>query len=76
MKPGTKLFGPARRYQARIRADGSLKHSNGMEGSIHKIGAMLQDSPSCNGWTFWHVSKGNKLVSIDDFREKIRMESA
>ena len=24
-------------------------------GSIHKIGALVQGLPACNGWTFWHV---------------------
>jgi modification methylase len=23
-------------------------------GSIHKLGATLQNAPSCNGWTWWH----------------------
>ena len=23
-------------------------------GSIHKIGALVQGLPACNGWTFWH----------------------
>ncbi len=71
IKPGTKLFGPARRYQARVRADGSLAlgdmHDR-LSGSIHKIGAHVQGTQSCNGWIFWHISKGKKLVPIDTLR--------
>ena len=26
-------------------------------GSIHKIGALAQGLPACNGWTFWHVER-------------------
>ena len=78
LKPGTQLFGPARKYQARVRADGSLKVAaakNGPDsatGSIHKMGAHVQGAQACNGWTFWHVSKGKKLVPIDTLRQKVR----
>ena len=79
LKPGTRLFGPARKVQARVRADGSLKLGSGkgseragLTGSIHKMGAAAQGAPSCNGWTFWHVADGDTLVPIDDLRQKIR----
>ncbi|MEE3120713.1 MAG: DNA methyltransferase [Pseudomonadota bacterium] len=79
LKPGTRLFGPARKVQARVRADGSLKLGTGkgseragLTGSIHKMGAAAQGAPSCNGWTFWHVADGDTLVPIDDLRQKIR----
>lgn len=83
LKPGTRLFGPARKVQARVRADGSLKlgtgkgsEREGLTGSIHKIGAAAQGAPSCNGWTFWHVADGDTLVPIDDLRQKIRRDDA
>ena len=41
-------------------------------GSIHKIGALVQGLPACNGWTFWHVERDGQLVCIDDFRAKVR----
>ncbi len=77
IQPGTRLFGPARRYQARVRADGSLKTASkmgGMTGSIHQIGAHVQGAQACNGWTFWHIADGDQLVSIDTLRTKIRGE--
>jgi len=72
LRPGTKLFCPKRKYSARVKADGSLSASS-IEGSIHKVGATLQNAPSCNGWTFWHYeeSKGSYLP-IDSLREIIR----
>lgn len=77
IRPGTKLFGPARRYQARVRADGSLRTgsaASAMTGSIHQIGARLQGAQSCNGWTFWHVADGENLVPIDDLRSQLRRD--
>jgi len=77
VKPGTQLFGPARRYQARVRADGSVKlgpEKNAPTGSIHKMGAAAQGAQACNGWTFWHVAEGDQLVPIDNLRQKVRDE--
>ncbi|MCB2063025.1 MAG: site-specific DNA-methyltransferase [Novosphingobium sp.] len=68
LAPGTELVDRKGRYRAQVRADGSLvsgKHS----GSIHKVGALLQDAPSCNGWTFWHFEQGNDLKPIDAVRQ-------
>ncbi len=85
VKPGTQLFGPARKAQAaikaKVRADGSVKlggfkgsEKSALSGSIHKMGAAAQGAPSCNGWTYWHYKDGEKLVPIDNLRQKIRDE--
>ena len=34
--------------------DGSLVAGD-LSGSIHKLGALVDSAPACNGWTFWHV---------------------
>ena len=73
IKAGTKLYDSKKRFCAMIRADGSII-SNKHQGSIHKVGALVQDAPSCNGWTFWHFEKNKKLISIDVLRAKIRQE--
>jgi modification methylase len=50
-------------------ADGSLVC--GLQaGSIHRLGALMQSAPSCNGWTFWHIEQGGKLFPIDDLRQQ------
>jgi modification methylase len=67
--PGTQLTDAKRRWTALVRADGSIvcaEHS----GSIHKVGAALQNAPSCNGWTFWHVDQGGSLNPLDALRQQ------
>jgi modification methylase len=46
--------------------------ANGIVGSIHKIGALVQGLPACNGWTFWHINRGKGLEPIDAIRAEIR----
>src|ERR671912_1564906 len=75
VKAGETLVDERRRYKAVVRADGTLA-LGAIVGSIHKIGALTQGFPSCNGWTFWNVERGGKLVSIDEFRAKVRAEIA
>ena len=45
-------------------------------GSIHKIGALAQGLPACNGWTFWYIEQAGSLVLIDDLRKAIRSRMA
>ncbi len=73
IRPGSRLFDARRRHEARVRADGTLYHSE-ITGSIHKVGAHVQGAPSCNGWAFWHVDHQGKPTSIDWFRQKLRAE--
>ncbi len=68
LAPGTRLFDRKHKFKASVRADGSLI-SGTQTGSIHKLGAVLQQAPSCNGWTFWHVEQGGELKPIDDLRQ-------
>ena len=66
---GTVVTDAKRRWTANVRADGSIAcalHS----GSIHKVGAALQNAPSCNGWTFWHVEQRGGLQPLDVFRQQ------
>ena len=65
--PGTILHDKARRVSATVTADGSIT-SGDLRGSIHKVGALLQNAPSCNGWTFWHLDQDGKLMPIDTLR--------
>jgi modification methylase len=64
---GTPLFDRMRRVTAVVVADGSIR-VGGSQGSIHKIGAEVQNAPSCNGWTFWHIERQGVLVPIDVLR--------
>ena len=66
---GANLTDAKRRWTATVRADGSIA-SGAHAGSIHKVGAALQNTPSCNGWTFWHVEQGGGLQPLDTLRQQ------
>ncbi len=69
--PGLVLFDTKRRHAAIVRADGTVA-VNGQAGSIHKMGATVQELDACNGWTYWHFEDGGKLKPIDDIRKTVR----
>lgn len=54
--------------KAKVLSNGSLDF-DGNVGSIHKIGSIIQESQSCNGWKFWYVLKDNKAILLDDIRQ-------
>jgi modification methylase len=68
--PGTMLHDRARRVSATVAADGSVTAGE-TRGSIHQVGAAVQNAPSCNGWTFWHLERDGRLVPLDTLREPI-----
>ena len=70
-RPGERLVDAGRRHSALIRADGAVAAGPAV-GSIHKIGALVQGLPACNGWTFWHVEREGRLTPIDDLRATMR----
>ena len=71
VSPGEFLMDERRRHRALVRADGTLVLGPAI-GSIHKVGALAQGLPACNGWTFWHAERAGQLVVIDDFRAQVR----
>jgi len=67
--PGATVMDAKRRWKAHVRADSSLVFE-ARSGSIHKLGAELQNAPSCNGWTFWHIEReAGTLEPIDVLRQ-------
>ena len=73
VKPGDTLFCAQGRRTAQVRADGTVT-APGLTGSIHQVGAHVQNAPSCNGWTFWHIRQSGALAPIDVLRARIRAE--
>jgi modification methylase len=71
VSPGEALLDERRRHKAMVRPDGTLALGPTV-GSIHKIGALAQGLPACNGWTFWHAERKGGLVVIDEFRAQLR----
>jgi len=73
LKPGTELQDSKGKNRVKINADGNIKTSEGNHrGSIHKVGAAVQNAPSCNGWTYWHYKDGKEIKPIDDLRQQLR----
>lgn len=75
VKAGETVTDEKRRHKAIIRADGTLSIGPAI-GSIHKVGALVQGLPSCNGWTFWHVEREGGLTLLDSLRGEIRAQMA
>ena len=71
LRPGDELYCAKGKHAARVRADGSLAVGD-LSGSIHKVGAMVQSQPACNGWTYWHFKTDKGLAPIDVLRAKVR----
>ena len=68
IKPGTNIFDQKKKINAKIMADGSIKHSK-TEGSIHKVAAKILGTESCNGWTYWHCDIDGSIKPIDKLRQ-------
>jgi modification methylase len=66
---GSVLTDRQKRVRATVAADGSLV-TDTARGSIHQIGAAVQNAPSCNGWTFWHFERDGVLLAIDVLRQE------
>ncbi len=74
IKIGQKFWTKNKKHSAVVLSDGSIKNGVG-KGSIHKIGAMIKESESCNGWMFWCFESNNKLEFIDNYRVKYRADN-
>ena len=79
IRAGEILVDEHRRYSALVRAEGTVSMGE-VSGSIHRIGALAQGLPACNGWTFWHCERDDKLEPIDQlrnlFRASLRQQAA
>jgi modification methylase len=73
LKPGTTVTDKHRRIAAEVTAEGNLI-SGTHRGSIHQVGAAVQNAPSCNGWTFWHFERNGALVPLDILRKEDQPE--
>ncbi len=71
LRPGDRLYCPKGEREARVRADGSLAVGD-LTGSIHKLGALLENAPACNGWTYWRFRSDQGLKPIDALRAEVR----
>ena len=73
VRPGETMTDASGRHKTLVRADGTVSAGPAF-GSIHKVGALVQGLPACNGWTFWHVERAGRRIVIDDFRSNVRAQ--
>ena len=71
LRAGDRLYCPKGQREARVRADGSLIAGE-LTGSIHKMGALMENAPACNGWTYWRFKSDRGLQPIDVLRAQVR----
>lgn len=71
IRAGEILVDARKRHFAVVRADGTVS-IGAIAGSIHKIGALAQGLPACNGWTFWHCERKGGLKPLDSLRATFR----
>ena len=81
LRPGQLLFDEKHRHRATVKADATLQtdfSGDRITGSIHKVGALVQGLPACNGWTFWcyDTDGRNHFAPIDLLRQRVRAETA
>lgn len=79
LRPGQFLFDERQKHKARVKADATLQAveaGDNIIGSIHKVGALVQGLPACNGWTFWCYDADGcgHLAPIDLLRQRVRAE--
>jgi len=75
LSPGDTLTNKKGHHKATIRMDGSLKCKD-FEGSIHKVGASVQNLDACNGWTYWYFERNGERQLIDELRTVIRAQGS
>ncbi|MXV44803.1 site-specific DNA-methyltransferase [Saccharibacter sp. 17.LH.SD] len=66
---GCVVYDRQRRLKATVAPDGTLV-SGKHRGSIHKLGALLTNAASCNGWTFWHFEREGEWLPLDVLRQE------
>jgi modification methylase len=76
VQAGQTLYFDKPEHEGKILANGHIR-ANGFEGSIHKVGALLKETPFCNGWTHWRYEnpETGKKEPIDALRRAYRQST-
>jgi modification methylase len=75
LKAGQKLFFAKDKTRfAKIKPDARLRATDGFEGSIHKTAVHYMNGSPCNGWEHWYLKENGRLISLDEVRQRYRME--
>lgn len=74
LQVGEPLYLDRPEHEAIIQANGKLC-AGGASGSIHRLGAALKGTPSCNGWKHWsYKDEAGDLHPIDTLRQQYRAQ--
>lgn len=72
VRPGDKLYLDLPTCEAVILSDGCIQVGD-RSGSIHRLGALLKNAPSCNGWKHWYFKdEHGQMHPIDELRQQYR----
>lgn len=72
LQAGDRLWFDQPDCEAVILPDGRLQAGDQV-GSIHRLGAQLKGTPSCNGWMHWQYQDANgQFRPLDDLRQQYR----
>jgi modification methylase len=75
LEAGQKLFfSKDKSRSATIKPDARLRTVDGFEGSIHQAGSHYMNGSPCNGWEHWYLQENGDLISLDEVRQKYRIE--
>jgi modification methylase len=77
LQPGDRLRHTVTGTVAVVQADGKLVAGK-LKGSIHGLGAQVQEAPSCNGWCHWLArdrETGAECL-LDELRQRVREAEA
>ena len=73
VKFGENLLSKDGKIKAAVLADSSIEYGETI-GSIHKVSAAILNKTNNNGWDYWYVERGERLVSIDKLRYQYESE--
>ncbi len=71
IRENQRIYSKDKIYSATVLSDGRIQNSVGT-GSIHKIGGLLKDTESCNGWMYWYCEAEGVLKLLDEKRDIYR----
>lgn len=67
------IFSKDKKHKAIVLKNGNIQYGD-IVSSIHKIGAIIRETDSCNGWTYWHYMDNASIKLIDEKRKQYRID--
>jgi len=74
LKIGETLYFEKNKITAKVLANGHIQCGK-FTGSIHAVAKSLMKNAPANGWDVWYYKERGKLKSINELREKFRLQT-